>query len=293
MNKQDQSQKKSSKKRSWLFRAVNVAGATAVTLAIMWETGMMSKGWWEWFIAPKPIPVAKAPAHPPSKAIGMAPPAPKGNDSSISPVPLHLVLVRVQPGRRITEGSADIGVVRESPQTYQAGALLENGARLAEIHTDYVLLQKGGHSARLYLEYASAVRRVGDAAMLEVGGVTQTPPPAKVTSRETLTDYIRPSPIYDGESLIGYQVYPGSKGAAFAQMGLKPGDVIVEVDGAPLSDPVAAWDTLRQLTEGTVLSAVVQRHGALEHVSLDGTLIARAEEAKQQPLQPLLSSGTP
>jgi hypothetical protein len=290
MNKKSQ---KYSSKRPWTFRAVNVAGATAVTLAIMWETGMMSKGWWEWFIAPKPIPVAKAPAHPPSKAIGITPPAPKGNDSSVSSVPLQLVLVRVQPGHRITEGSADIGVVRESPQTYLAGALLENGSRLAEIHTDYVLLQRDGHSARLYLENASAVRRVGDSAMLEVGGVTQTPPPAKVTSREILTDYIRPSPIYDGESLIGYQVFPGSNGAAFSQMGLQPGDVIVEVGGTALSDPVAAWDILRQLTAGTVLSAIVNRHGALEHVSLDGTLIARAEEAKQQPMQTLLTSGAP
>lgn len=254
---------------------------------------MMSAGWWEWFITSKPIPVAKAPARPPSKSIGMTPPVPKGNDSSISAVPLQLVLVRVQPGRRITEGSADIGVVRESPQTYLAGAVLENGARLAEIHTDYVLLQRGGHSARLYLDQPSTAKNVGNSAMLEVGGVAQLPPPAKVTSRETLTDYIRPSPIYDGESLVGYQVYPGSSGAAFAQMGLQPGDVIVDVNGAPLSDPAAAWAILRQLTEGTVLSATVKRHGALANVSLDGTLIARAEEAKQQPPQTLLTSGAP
>lgn len=137
------------KRRSLTIRLVNIAGGAVVILVIIWQTGMMSKGWWEWFTAAKPIVVAKPSARPPPKAIGIAPPAPKGNDSSISPVPLQLVLVRVQLGRRITEGSAEIGVVRESPQTYQAGALLENGARLAEIHSDYVTLRKDGHSAQL------------------------------------------------------------------------------------------------------------------------------------------------
>jgi type II secretion system protein C len=291
--KNNTSLQRRSTKRTWILRAINFAGAMAVTLIIIWQTGMMSKNWWAWFIEPKPTPVAKAPPHPPSKALGIAPPTPKGNDSSVSPVPLQLVLVGVQPGRTLTEGSAEIGVVRDSPQTYQAGALLENGARLAEIHTDYVLLQKGGHSGRLYLENVSTPGKVGDSALLAVGGPKEAPSPAKVTTREVLTDYLRPSPVYDGEILTGYQVYPGAKGAPFAQMGLQPGDVIVDLDGAPLSDPTTAWDLLRQLTEGTSLSATVKRHGTLEQITLDGGLILSAEEAKQQPTQAMLGPGNP
>jgi len=129
--------------------------------------------------------------------------------------------------------------------------------------------------------------------MLAVGGTQESPPPAKVTSREILTDYIRPSPVYDGDRVIGFQVYPGATGVPFNQMGLQPGDVIVEVDGVPLSDPATAWDTLRQLTEGTVLSAVVKRHGVQEHLTLNGASIVSAEAAKQQPTQAMLAPANP
>jgi general secretion pathway protein C len=272
----------------WSMRAVNMLGAMGVTLAIMWQAGMMSQSWWDRFTAPKPIPVAKAPSRTSTKAIGIAPPVPKGNDSSISPVALKLLLIRVHPGRNVAEGSADIGVARESPQTYQAGAILENGSRLAEIHPDYVLLLKDGRDAKLYLDGASKMDKKRDTAMLMVGGPTEAPPPAKVTSREILTDYIRPTPVYEGEHLVGYQVYAGSKAMPFTQMGLQPGDVIVEVNDTPLADPASAWDKLRQLTDGSVLSTVVKRHGALVHVDLDGMLIARAEEARQQQIQVML-----
>jgi membrane-associated protease RseP (regulator of RpoE activity) len=269
------------KKRSWTIRLANIAGGAIVTLVIIWQTGIMSKGWWEWFPAPKPTVVAKAPARPPSKVSGIARLIPKGNDSSSSPVPLQLVLVRVQPGRTVQEGLAQMGVVRETPQTYQAGALLENGARLAEIHTDYVLLQKEGRSARLYLENAATARKVGDTTILMVGGPKAASPPTKITTREILTDY-----------MIGYQVYPGAISGPYYQMGLQPGDVIVEIDGTPLTDPASAWGMFRQLADGNVLSAVVKRRNGIEQLSLDGTMIARAEEAKaQQPAQAMLTPG--
>ena len=277
----------------WGIRVVNVLGAMGVTLAIMWQAGMMSQAWWERFTAPKPIPVAKAPPRPSAKAIGIAPPVPEGNDSSISPVALQLLLIRVHPGRNVAEGSADIGVARESPQTYQAGAILENGSRLAEIHPTYVLLLKDGRDAKLYLDGASKIEKKGDTSMLMVGGSMEAPAPAKVTSREILTDYIRPSPVYEGEHLVGYQVYAGLKAMPFTQMGLQPGDVIVEVNDTPLSDPASAWDKLRQLTDGSVLSIVVKRHGALVHVNLDGMLIAQAEEARQQQAQVRSVPGRP
>ena len=270
------------RKRRAVFVLINVLGAAAIASLIIWETGLDPFKLWQRATAPKPIPIAKAPAHPPNKAIGLTPPTPKGNDSSISPDPLALTLVQVHLGRNATEGSAEIGVVRESPQTYQAGAMLENGARLAEIHSDYVLLKKGTKLARLYLENAHPNGRLGDVTMLTVGGIKESPPPAKVTSREILTDYIRPSPVYDGDTLVGFQVYPGARSGPFSQMGLQAGDLITDIDGTPLSDSAVAWDIFHQLAEGSAMSATVKRKGTAQSVSLDGSLIMSAEEARSQ-----------
>jgi len=51
-----------------------------------------------------------------------------------------------------------LGVARENPQTYSTGALLANGARLTEVRANYVVLERAGHSARLYLEVVAHSR---------------------------------------------------------------------------------------------------------------------------------------
>ena len=281
---------KKPKKNPWAFGLVNALGAVTVTLIISWAIGWPSLEWFQKAREPKPAPVAIAPARPPNKHIGIAPPKPKGNDSSVSPVPLKLLLVHANPARTLTEGTAQIGVVRESPQTYQGGAVLENGARLAEIHADYVVLEKANRSVRLYLDPNKSAPKGNDAALAMVGGVKASPP-APITNRDVLTDYIRPSPVYEGETLVGYQVYPGNAAGPFTQMGLQPGDVITALNGTPLNDPTSAWDSLRQLTEGTALTAAVKRHGELVSVNLDGALIAKAEETKSHPPAPPMPPG--
>jgi hypothetical protein len=273
------------------MRIVNVAGLSLIALIVISQTGVFSREWWVQFTAPKPAPIVKAPVHVPTKAIGITPPLPKGNDSSASPVPLPLLLVSVKPGKTFKDGSAQIGVVRESPQTYQAGALLENGARLAEIHADYVLLEKNSQTARLYLSNARETVPPNN-AMLTVGG-KQLAPPAPITSREELTDYIRPSPVFDGEQIVGYQVYAGAKTGPFYQMGLMQGDVITAIDGSPLEDSSSAWEMLRGLTDGAVLSATIKRNGKILDVTLDGGVVASAEAARTQaPAQAMLTTGS-
>jgi len=114
---------------------------------------------------------APAPAsRPPTQPSGLAPPAPLGNDSSVSKVPLPLILAGTLPGRNAREGEALIGVNENSPQTYKAGALLINGARLVEIYPKYVVLEKDGRSARLYLQNTKGSADAND-AVLAVGGV--------------------------------------------------------------------------------------------------------------------------
>jgi type II secretory pathway component PulC len=97
--------------------------------------------------------------------------------------------------------------------------------------------------------------------------------PAQPTSTETFTDVIRPSPVYEGSTLEGYQVYPGIHAGAFARMGLLPGDVITQIDGMPFSDPSQAMAMFSQLASGITMTATVNRKGTLRQVALDGSFI--------------------
>jgi type II secretion system protein C len=101
-------------------------------------------------------------------------------------------------------------------------------------------------------------------------------------STEQVTDYLRPSPVYDGPGLTGYQVFPGVKSGSFAKMGLQAGDLVTSVDGAPFSDPDQAAETFRELLNGAVLSITVTRKGRTERLTLDGSVILKDQEREKQ-----------
>src|SRR5262249_19550574 len=155
---------------------------------------------------------------------------------SVSKAPLALILVTAQPGRNAGEGIAQIGVNPLTPQTYRAGAILANGARLVEIHADYVVLERDGKSARLELKRATGVsgtEQIG--GLLTVGGIPD-PTPAVVTTEGTLEHYLRASPVFAGDRVRGYTLYAGREQGPFFKMGLEPGDVVVAIDGIPVND---------------------------------------------------------
>jgi general secretion pathway protein C len=209
----------------------------------------------------------------------VAPPKPRIVNAPSSPAPMKLVLVGTQAGRTPREGFAQIGLSKESAQTYQAGALLANGARLAEIHPKFVVLARDGSEERLNLESSLSAKIAVTGPISTINAANRPLAPEPVQSHEMLTDYIRPSPMYESGTLIGYQVYPGAKSMPFMQMGLRPGDVIVAINDLQLSDPESAIAELRELVNGATLSAVVKRQGEVERLQLDGGLLVRAQEA--------------
>jgi len=225
--------------------------------------------------APHPVPLPRTPkVILPSEARDIGQRSMLGTDASASPVALSLILVATKPGRNMHEGSALIGVSRENPQSYVAGALLSNGAELTEIHSDYVVLARGGKHARLSLSgHAGDEIGKGLAPLLAVGGPQPVPPPA-ATSEEPLTEYLRPSPVYNGTELTGYQVYPGERSTAFGQLGLVPGDLITALDGVALTDPTSALEAFRSLLDGAAMKATVLRRGQVVDIALDGSTIA-------------------
>jgi hypothetical protein len=223
--------------------------------------------------ASAPRPVARS--GPIGAPVSVTPMRPEGNDSSVSAVPLPLILVRTQRGRNSREGLAQIGVRAHSPQTYTTGALLANGARLTEIYDHYVVLERDGHSSRLYLQGEAQPEPRSEQGLLTVGG---TPEPAALipNSHDTLTVYLRPSPVFIGDQLHGFALYPGRDSVRFTQLGLQPGDVVTRIEGnrvADASDSLAAFQTLM---DGEALTVEVEREGVPQTVSLDGSILRRA-----------------
>jgi general secretion pathway protein C len=195
-----------------------------------------------------------------------------GTDSTVSGRPLPLYLISTSPGRNAHDGTAQIGTSIANPQTYSAGTLLANGARIVEIHREHVVLSDGKRSAQLNIYVPNTQARSAD-ALLQMGA-SQQPESVVATTREPITDFFRPTPLYDGELLRGYEVYPGRETGVFTQLGLQQGDVIVAVDDVALADPSNTMAIFARLLEGAALTATIQRGGRTDRIVLDGAVIA-------------------
>jgi hypothetical protein len=205
-----------------------------------------------------------------------AAPAMKGNNG-----PPQLVLLATSPGQNFHEGTARVGTSAKDSVTYAAGALLLNGALLSEIYSDHVMLERDGRTVPLYVVGSAAGTSTSRDEILAVArqSVPSAPQPAIEPARSTpaITDYIRPNPVYEEGRLKGFELYAGVNSAAFSQLGLAAGDVVVAVDGVPVTDPSRVIDSFQQVMAGSALTITVDRHGKMQEVSLDGAVIAAGQ----------------
>lgn len=278
-----------------IVRSLSFGGVAALIIGALWAGGFAPANLserlaalWRKFhsSAETGVPVA-APNGPAvaSSAVPLAASEPAvaslpGTESSISEQPMPLHLVSTSPGSSKNEGSARLGTHPQNPQTYAAGATLMNGARIAEIHADHIVLERDGRTAKLYVDGKQQARNAA-ADLLQVGG--EQPKLVQAPPRGTrLVDYFRPSPVFDGEVLRGYVVYPGAKSGVFFQLGLQAGDVITAINGVPLSEAETAVEALQQLTQGAATTATVERRGKRQQISLDGSAILADQERARQ-----------
>jgi general secretion pathway protein C len=66
----------------------------------------------------------------------------------------------------------------------------------------------------------------------------------------------------------GYRVYPGRDRKQFAALGLRPGDLIKDVDGAALTNPQQATQIFQNLGNTDQVSVTVERNGQPETLIL-------------------------
>jgi type II secretion system protein C len=239
---------------------------------------------------------SSAPATPPStglieRPVEIPPPLP-GGDSSVSDTPRALLLVGTQVGAHPTESLAFLGVDRRNPQTYAVGALLANGARITAIAADHIILARDGKSMRLDISRERTLAKVDQPmrnGTLDVVGGPPARMPVLQSSIEAVTEVIRPSPVFDESGrFIAYRLQPGAEAAAFARLGLVPGDRLVSVDGMALADVAQAAQALQSLAGGSALAVTVLRGGQAVSLRLDGQILSEATTsaagaAKQAP----------
>ena len=197
---------------------------------------------------------------------------PIGNASNAPDTTLALTLHGIVAGKNAQDSRALI-VANGDEEPYAVGANLPGGAVIRAIYPDRVMLERSGRVEALRLPKTDTGSAPGPAmamgAPMDSEPDTSLPQPQNLgelrqqiaQNPQRLMDVVRAMPVQEQGKLMGYRVYPASNSPVFAQLGLKPGDVVTAVNGIPLTNPAQSMQLLSALKTSEQISITLTRNG--------------------------------
>ena len=159
-------------------------------------------------------------------------------------------------------------------KVYAIGDAIGSGASLHAIYADRVVLNEKGLLTNLKLPrefvtaQASNVRRATTRTR-QVSRNSQSIQAVVSQNLTRLSDVIRPTPYLVNGQPAGYRVYPGRDRKQFAALGLRPGDLIKDINGQSLTDPKQAMAIFQSLGTTDQVTVTIERNGRPQTIILN------------------------
>ncbi len=150
-------------------------------------------------------------------------------------------------------------------------------ASVSQIYNDRIIISVGGEEqtlildgleqsnkrmARIENEQASTKGQTRASNRTEIALDRK----ALLENPSKLLDYIRISPVREGNQIQGYRVSPGKDPSLFEEAGLQEGDLAVELNGIDLTDISQAMGLMKEFPTMTEMSLTVDRDGELNEL---------------------------
>lgn len=166
-------------------------------------------------------------------------------------------------------------------EQYSIGDALPGNAELSEIYPDRVILKRSGRYETLRLPQDTRRPPRGAAARATPARQAST---SQGTARQlaavreqirknpaAVSRMLRAKPKKDASgNMLGYELAPGSNAKMFGELGLKNGDVAIQVNDLELSNPANAGKALNALQSGKPVVLRLLRDGVEQTLSMDG-----------------------
>jgi general secretion pathway protein C len=201
---------------------------------------------------------------------------------SVAQSNLPLVLVGIIAADDPESGLAILGENAAAAKVYAVGDNIPGGAKLHQVLSDRVLVDRGGgriEALMLPRQQQPGTAPPPSTAMLQ----TETPiidRMRKLISDDPglMADIMRPQPVFAQGKQKGYRVYPGRNRQAFARLGLRPGDLVMSINGTPLDDPARGQEIFRTLGSSSEAHITVMRSGQQQDLTLNIAQVAQEAE---------------
>jgi len=175
---------------------------------------------------------------------------------------------------------------RDEETVYSIGESVTAGANLHAVYADRVVLNENGVLTNLKLpkdfpEGSAPVNRRNTTTTSRATTDTQSIQAVVAQNVSRLADVIRPTPYFVNGQQQGYRVYPGRDRQQFAALGLRPGDLIKDIDGQALNDPEQAMQIFQSLDSSDQVSVTVERNGQPQVIVLSTSQLDLGDETNQ------------
>lgn len=206
---------------------------------------------------------------------------PQDSYENLSETRLSLTLKGTIASPEEAHSIAIISDSRNEEKNYVIGDTVAPGASLHAIYADRVILNRGGTLEVLNLpkEFPPSATPVRRNTATVARATARTPSLQSVITENVskLADVIRPTPYYVAGQMQGFRVYPGRDRRQFAALGLRPGDLVKDIDGAALTNPAEATKIFQSLGDKEQVSVTVERNGQPEVIVLSTSQLALDE----------------
>ena len=191
--------------------------------------------------------------------------APPVIDEDLAETRQNLLLKGTIAGMRPDEGLAIIADSRNEEKVYGIRDTVVPGTTLHAVYPDRVVLNEGGalRALKLPKEFPQSpvpVRR-NTTSVNRASSSNRSIQTVISQNVAKLADVVRPTPYMVAGQMQGYRVYPGRDRKQFAALGLRPGDLIKDINGASLTDPQQAMQIFQSLGNSDQVSVTVVRNG--------------------------------
>ena len=171
-------------------------------------------------------------------------------------------------------------------KVYVIGDPVTAAATLHAVYADRVVLNENGALTNLKLPKdfpagTTKVSRRNTTITSRAASNSQSIQSVVAQNVSRLADVIRPTPYFVNGQQQGYRVYPGRNRQQFAALGLRPGDLIKDIDGQSLTDPTQAMQIFQSLDSADQVSVTVERNGQPEVIVLSTSQLDLGDETKQ------------
>lgn len=180
---------------------------------------------------------------------------------------LNLTLYGIRFNENSGGGSAIIAAEDGVQNSYAVGEEVTPGVVLDAVAFDHVILSRGGVKESLFLDQSVPAETVGTGAAAATG--VMPPLPASTGAQlnaDSLQKSIGLAPRNEGGRVTGLVLQPRDDGTMMRLAGFQDGDVVVAVNGRPVS---SAADVASQFRPGTRLSVEVERAGSKIPIALN------------------------